>query len=167
MPYTVKTEGMEELNQILKSLDERAGGMAAKGLYEGAGMMADTLEAQAKAIQTAPFKWASKSRGETRLPSPEEKQVVLSAGGAGIAKFNRNGSEVDTSVGYNQSGYAVMRGKIVPIPKIANAINSGTSFMQKQPFVRKAKTSGGKKAMAAVVESIKKQVEEITGGNSK
>ena len=167
MPYTIKTDGMEELNQILKSLDEQAGDIAAKGLYQGAGMMADTLEAQAKAIRTAPFKWASKSRGATRLLSPEEKAVVLAADGVGIAKFNKNGSEVDTSVGYSNSGYAVMLGKVVPIPKIANAINSGTSFLQKQPFIRKAKNSGGKKAMEAVVKSIKESVEEITGGKNK
>ena len=166
MPYTMSTDGLEEVDQILKDLEERAGGVAAKGLYEGAGIMAEAIETEAKAVKTAPFKWASASRGQTRLPSPEEKAVILAADGCGIAKFDKNGSEVNTSVGYNQSGYAEMLGRVVPIPKIANAVNSGTSFMKKQPFVRKASRNGGKRAVKAIVESIQKSFNDIMEGKS-
>ena len=167
MPFELSTDGFDELNNILDKLGKDTEGIAAKGLYEGAGIMADTIEAQAKAIRTEPFQWASRSRGQTRLPSPEEKEVVLQAGSAGIARFDKNGSEVNTSVGYNQSGYAIMLGKVVPIPKIANAINSGTSFMKKQPFIRKARNSGKQKAIEAILKSVKESVEEITGGKNK
>jgi len=79
--------------------------------------------------------------------------------GAGIAKFNKNGTEVDTSVGYRASGYADLNGKTKPIPLIVNSINSGTSFMKKQPFIRKAANSGGKKAMAAMESVIEAEFE--------
>lgn len=166
MPYTMSTDGLEEVSQILNDLEERAGGVAAKGLYEGAGVMAQSLDSEAKAVATAPFKWASASRGEMRLPSPEEKAVILTDGSFGIAKFDKSGSEVKTSVGYGQSGYTEMIGKVVPIPKIANAINSGTSFMRKQPFVRKAARKGGKKAVDAIVKSIQKSFNDIMEGKS-
>ena len=81
---------------------------------------------------------------------------------AGIAKFDKNGTEVNTSVGFRNAGYAELAGKTVPVPKIVNAINSGTSFMPKQPFVRQAAKTGAAKAMQAMRESIEKDFEEIT-----
>ena len=43
---------------------------------------------------------------------------------------------------------------------IANAINSGTSFMKKQPFIRKAMQQSKSKANEAIQDTIKKLVEE-------
>lgn len=45
---------------------------------------------------------------------------------------------------------------MVPIPAIVNAINSGTSFMRKQPFVRKAAGTASNK----VLEEMRKSIEE-------
>ena len=74
--------------------------------------------------------------------------------GAGVAKFDQNGTESQTSVGLSNSGYAELKGKRVAVAKIANAINSGTSFMRKQPFVRSARTKGGKKATETIISVI-------------
>jgi len=163
MSYTVKTEGMEELERVLYALGEKAENIASGALYEGAGIMADEMKKDAESIRTAPFQYAAE--GKTRLPSPQEKAVVTGAGKLGIAKFRKEDGEVNTSVGYGRSGYAEMAGKIVPIPLIANSINSGTSFMQRQPFVRKAKNRGGKRAMEAIKETIEKKVEELIKEN--
>ena len=161
MPYELKVAGMEEISETLSKLEQQAPAVAAKALYEGAGIMADAIRGGAASIKTAKFKWASRSRGETRLPSPEEKEIVQNAA-AGIAKFDKNGTEVQTSVGFQNAGYAELEGKIVPVPVIVNSINSGTSFMQKQPFVRKAANSGSQKAMAAMKEVIEAEFEAIT-----
>ena len=161
MAYELKVDGMAEISEILEKLEDNAPGIAAKALYEGAGVMADEINKGAEMIQTAPFKWASRSRNETRLPSPEEKEIVQNAA-AGIAKFNKNGTEVDTSVGFRNAGYAQLKNKTVPIPQIVNAINSGTSFMVKQPFVRKAAKAGGTKAMQAMRSSIEKDFNAMT-----
>ena len=160
MGYELKVDGMAEISETLSKLEERAPAVAAKALYEGAGIMADEVKKSADSIQTAPFKWASSS-GETRLPSPEEKEIVQKAA-AGIAKFDKNGTEVQTSVGFRNAGYAQLKGKTVPIPKIVNAINSGTSFMKKQPFVRKAATAGGQRAIAAMKEVIETEFDAMT-----
>lgn len=160
MPYQMKAGGLAEISETLSRMEQGAPQAAAKALYKGAGIMAEEVKKGAEEIQTAPFKYAGSN--ETRLPSPEEKAVVLAAKSVGIAKFRRNGTEVDTSVGYAKSGYARMIGKLVPIPKIANAINSGTSFMKKQPFFRKAKNAGGKKAIQAMKESIEQDFAAMT-----
>ena len=159
MPYQMKVDGMAEISETLSKLEEKAPGVAARALYKGAGIMAKEMKASAEQIRTAPFKYAR--NGDSRLPSPEEKAIILAAG-AGIAKFDKSGSEVDTSVGYKASGYANLKGKQKPIPQIANAINSGTSFMEKQPFVRKAARSGGSKAMQAMKDSIEQDFEALT-----
>lgn len=158
MAYTMKTEGMDQISEMLGKLEERAPGIAARGLYDGAGVMMDAISRSAAGIRTAPFKWAGTD--ETRLPSPEEKEIVEKAA-AGIAKFNKEGTEVDTSVGYQNAGYAELKGKTVPIPKVVNAINSGTSFMKKQPFIRKAAAGATQKAMDAIKSRIEKDLDEI------
>lgn len=161
MPYTIKSDGIAEISRMLSKMEGAAEGIAKQALYEGAGIVADKITMNAKAIRTAPFHWASTRRGETRLPSPEEKDIVTEAA-IGIAKFEGNGTEVNTSVGLQNSGYATLKGKTVPVPKIANAINSGTSFMNKQPFVRKAATSGGKQAVAAMTKYVENAFEAMT-----
>ena len=160
MRYELNVDGMAEISDLLSRMEEGAPGVAAQALYEGAGVMAEEVRKSADGIKTAPFKWASKRRNEMRLPSPEEKAIVQSAG-VGIAKFDKNGTEVDTSVGYRNAGYAQLKGKTVPIPKIVNAINSGTSFMNRQPFVRKASHSGGQRAMNEMKATIEEAFEKM------
>ena len=192
MPYEMKVDGMAEVSEMLAQLEERAPAAAAKALYTGAGIMAQEILKEMGKVKTAPFEYAK--NGEKRLPSPEEKEALMQAG-VGVAKFSGDGTEIDTSVGFNQSGYVrvnfrhmnanartnyklangknvgAMKAKLLkmnksgdqkPIGVIANSINSGTSFMQKQPFVRKAASSGGKKAMAAMKEAIEKEIEAMT-----
>lgn len=192
MAYVMKADGLDEVAAILNALEGSAQPVASMSLYEGAGAMAETVRGEVKNIRTAPFKYAS--GGETRLPSPEEKAMLEAADGMGIAKFDKNGSEVGTSVGYQNSGYVSVpwnhartgvrtnyhidasgrardstyeyRGvKAKPIPVIANAINSGTSFMKKQPFFRRAVQRGTPKAEEAIVRTAEALMEAIISSN--
>ena len=157
MAMTVKVDGMETISMMLKDLGDKAEGIASRGLYEGAGIMADEIRKEAGSIKTGP----GASRESARYATPEEKAAVLAAG-AGIAKFDKTGTEVNTSVGYKSAGYAVIKGKTKPVPLIVNAINSGTSFMHKQPFVRQAARSGGAKAMSVMTAFIEDAFGKIT-----
>ena len=157
MPYTMKSEGFEQISKMLNSLGENAQKVASKGLYDGAGVMAAEIKEGAGKINTAPFHYAV---FVTREPSPEEKEIVQK--GMGIAKFKKNGADVNTSVGYGNAGYATLAGKQKPIPLIANAINSGTSFMKKQPFFRRAVVQGTAKAEEAIVAKIEAEIDALT-----
>lgn len=202
MPMTMNTTGMEYFSDLISALGDKAEFVATQALYEGAGIMADEVNKAAKEIKTAPFKWARE--GEKRLPSPEEKAMVVANGAMGIASFDIDGSEVKTSVGYNGAGYAKVpwnhmrsnvrtnykladfKGRSVnasstlkyfrlagggnlgkgaqnmkPIGVIANSINSGTSFMEKQPFFRRAVTRGTKKAKAAIIQAAEQMFDYI------
>ena len=139
MGYTMKTEGLDDLNKMLSQLGEQAGKVAAVGLYDGAGVMAKEIGNQARRIRASKFHYGV---FVTRDPSHEEKAAVVNAG-AGVAKFDKNGGEVK------------------PVPLIANAINSGTSFMKKQPFFRRAVSNGTQKAADAIVKTAEAKIEEI------
>jgi len=155
MAMTAKIEGMEDISEMLTALEEEAQKAAAAGLYDGAGVMADELEKGVESIKTAPFKYTKFGQ---RLPSPEEKEAIK--GAIGVAKFDRNGTEVNTSVGFGNAGYADVAGKQKAVAQVANAINSGTSFMTKQPFFRRGASAGAKAAEAAIIKTIEQRLDE-------
>ena len=157
MADELKVDGMTEISELLSTLEEAAPAIAAEALYEGAGTMSAAINSAAESIKTGP----GSTREEARYATPEEKAAVLAAG-AGIAKFDKTGTEVNTSVGYKSAGYAVIKGKTKPVPLIVNSINSGTSFMHKQPFVRQAARSGGAKAMSVMTAFIEDAFGKIT-----
>ena len=157
MAYTLKVDGMKEISDALTQMEDKAPAIAAQALYEGAAIVADAVNKGAASIRTEPFTY----KKEMRLPSPEEKEIVQKAE-AGIAKFHNTGAEVDTSIGFRNAGYAELNGKTVPIPLIVNSINSGTSFMQKQPFIRKAGAQSAPKALQVMKKKIEEAFEAIT-----
>ena len=158
MPFSIQVEGMNELIRSMEKLPEKAAKVAAEALYEGAGIVADKVSGAVNGIATEPFKYAQ--GGRMRKPSPEEKALVAGAK-HGVAKFRKNGVSVQTSVGLQNAGYGTINGKTKPIPQIANAINSGTSFMQKQPFMRKAFSQSKGPAQAAIEGAIHARESEL------
>lgn len=209
--FTFKVEGMEELFSKMKKAKEKSLGIAAQGLYEGAGIVADAVSKEVRGISTAPFKYAK--GGEKRKPSPEEKAAIEGAA-HGVAKFRKKLERVDTSVGFNHAGYADVSFKHMsssartnykavpfkghesmssstlkwirkqggskrygisadigkgaqnqkPVGVIANSINSGTSFMEKQPFMRRAFSKSKAAAIAAIEAGIKARIDELDIG---
>ena len=158
MAMTMQVEGIEELSRKLNTLGDKAEEVASRALYAGAGVMADAYSQAAGSIRAAPFRYVF--NGQKRDPSPEEKAAVQ--GKTGIAKFSKNGSEVNTSVGVGARGYVNIGGKQKAALMIANSINSGTSFMNKQPVFRRAATQGAGPASAAIAEAADRLIDEIT-----
>ena len=184
--WGVHVEGMEQLYQAMDKLPEKAQKIASEALYEGAGVVADAVSKAISGISTEKFKYA---KGGKRKPSPEEKAILMNAR-HGVAKFRKTGVNVQTSVGFDNSGYAAItwnhaktgasrtkykagkNGRMVhasqgsgqsmkPVPLIANAINSGTSFMQKQPFLRKAFSQSKSAANAAIEAGLESRLNEL------
>lgn len=160
MPFTMDVSGMDELEKRLSKLEtEKAQGIAAVALYEGARVTADAVGQAVQGIATKRFKYPAPP-GKQRMPSPEEKALLENAR-KGVAKFRKTPMNVNTSVGFQNSGYGELNGKRVPIPMIANAINSGTSFMKKQPFFRRATSKNGA-AEAAIENKLREEIEKLS-----
>ena len=158
MALTISTEGLDELSAMLAKLGDKAQGVASGALFDGAGVVADAMKAAVDSIGTAPFQYAPP--GQHRLPSPEEKAALV--GKTGIAHFRKNGSDVDTLVGVTgNAGYAMVGGKKKAVRMIARSINSGTSFMVKQPVFRRAASASTGAAKAAIVSKAEKMFEDI------
>ena len=158
MPFSIQWDGADELLRKMDKLPEKAAKIAAEALYEGAGVMADAVSHAVQGIATEEFRYAA--GGRTRLPSPEEMAIVANAK-HGISKFRNDGTKIQTSIGYQNAGYATLKGKTKPIPLIVNSIEHGTSFMKKQPFMRKAISQNQAAAIAAVEAGIKKREDEL------
>ena len=157
MGFTMKISGMEELIAKMGNLPDKGKGIAAQALYEGAAVVADSVSRAVQGIQTEEFRY---TKFGTRLPSPEEK-AILSSARKGVAKFRKKGNSINTSVGMQNSGYGNLEGKTKPVPVIANAINSGTSFMKPQPFFRKAVETGQRTAGEVIEQGIESRLDEL------
>ena len=161
MGMTISTEGIGELGAMLAKLGAEADKVAAYSLFEGAGVVADAYKSATGSIATEPFRYAPP--GKTRLPSPEEKAAVM--GKSGIANFIQSGDDVNTIVGISgAAGYVNVAGKAKAVRLIARAINSGTSFMKKQPVFRKAASGSAGAAKARIVQKAEEMFNEIIGG---
>ena len=187
MAWGINMTGMNELIQSLDKLPKEGARIASEALYEGAGVVADSVSRAGNSIRTQPFKYAK--GGAKRLPSPEEKALVVNAR-HGVARFRKTGVNVQTKVGYQQLGYGAItwnhaktlnsrtkykqgaNGRMVhasrgtgqsmkPIPLIINSINSGTSFMVRQPFMNKAISQSNAPAKAAMENGIKSRLDEL------
>lgn len=158
---TMETVGLDQLGRMLAQLGDKAQEIASGALYDGAGIVANAMNAAVQSIQTEPFKYAAD--GKMRLASPQEKAALERK--IGIAKFRKSGSEVDTMIGISgKSGYTQIAGKKKAVRVIARSINSGTSFMKKQPVFRKAKTQSQGPAKEAIVAKAEKMINEIING---
>ena len=159
MAYKISTSGMDDLLGKLQKAGDAAHDIAAAGLYEGAGVMADAVSQAVRSIATEPFRYAA--GGRRRLPSPEEK-AVLEVAEKGVAHFRDDGGSVNTSVGLNAAGYGTVAGRTKPVGLIANSINSGTSFMSKQPFYRRAQSQSKGQALGKMETKLREEIDKLS-----
>lgn len=158
MAWDMHTEGLEELSAMLDRLGNKAQDVAVGSLFDGAAVVADAFASAVSSIKTEPFT----HKKPHRLPSPEEKAAL--AGKTGIAHFNKNGSEVDTIVGFTKdAGYVQLGERKTAVREIARSINSGTSFMSKQPVFRRAGNAAKSAAERAMVTKGERMLQEIIG----
>ena len=158
MPFYMEVTGLNELVAAMQKLPDKGADVAALALYDGAKVVADSISSAVHGIATEEFHY---TKFGTRLPSPEEKAILLGAR-KGVAKFKKTTANVNTSVGMQNSGYGTLKGKTKPIPLIANAINSGTSFMKPQPFFRQAVEKSAAAAASVIEGGIESRLDMLS-----
>ena len=160
----MQTKGLDAEIQAMSKLAEKAGEIAGQALYKAAGIMADEYRRAVEGMPTEPNRYVAPG-DPPRHATTAEKNAI--AGAIGIARYRRTDDDVNTSIGVGTAGYATNlktkkypNGK--PIPLIANGINSGSSFIIKYPFARKAEAAGKAKALAALEQEANKLIDEVT-----
>lgn len=124
-------------------------GIAKMCVYDGAGIVADAVR---RNIEGLPVRDPKEHKRRPRGATPDEKAAL--AAGFGIAKMEQAGDSVNTTLGFD--GYD---GKPTPkypkghaISMIARTIESGSSWLNKTPFLKPAFNSSkaaAEQAMAA------------------
>ena len=157
MAGTQQTTGLDELMAMLRKLDEDTTKVAKRALYIGAGVMADAYTNAVQSIRVGARRYHKEHGG--RLPTQAEKDSLK----IGIAKFREDGGgdEVNTIVGV-PNGYTTVDGRQKATKMIARSINTGTSFMKKQPVFRKARSQSTRAAQEAIVAEAERLIDEIT-----
>lgn len=151
------TTGLDEVMAMLRKLDEDTTAIAKRALYVGAGVMADAYTNAVQSIKTAP-RTSGEDRTKARYPTPAEKEALR----INIAKFREDGGdEVNTIIGV-PNGYTNVDGVQKATKLIARSINTGTSFMHKQPVFRKARSQSTRAAKEALVAEAERLIDQIT-----
>lgn len=135
-------EGCDEFIEQINTIGKEIRNIEKKGLYQGAGAVADALRAAAGSL---PF----------RASTVQQIQNAI-----GIAHFDETGDgTITTALSFN--GYFAESG--FPIPFFVREIEHGLAGQRKVPFVRRTASSAGKKAQALIGQSIQEDLAILCG----
>lgn len=148
---SLKVTGLEDIVNVTAELRDSYRGMVKQGLYEGAKILADTLHDETGNIKTY------------NVPYFEQEVKELQAS-MGISRMKENNGTIEVNIGF--TGYNSIKTKKHPNGQpnilVARSINSGASYMKKQPFVKTALKKSKDKAVNKTVKTIEKRIDEIT-----
>lgn len=151
--------GIDQYIQQLTNLEFQSPNIAGKAVYEGAKIVADAIKAE---IESLPVERPTKHSADEMTNAVTQSQKDGLRDGFGIAKMQQDGSFYNVKAGFH--GYNGTRtGQYPggqPNAMIARAVEGGTSFRRKNPFVsravRKSRAAAEKKMAQVVDEETKK-----------
>ncbi len=151
------TEEIDNYIQTLERLGANVEGISKMSIYEGAKILADQVKRNAEALPTDE-EWGTEQR-KKKGPTTEEKEQIVQ--GIGITTMKKEGEHINAKVGYSDAGYNE-KGKAIQM--IARSVNSGTSFMKRNPFFANAVRQAKERAQEKMVETAEKEYEKIING---
>lgn len=159
----VEVKGIDEyistLNRVSKNTEE----VLNKALYEGAGVMANEIKNNIEALPavTEDYNLNAYKKGEKSKLSIKQKKGLLNS--LGIAPFDVKNGVIDTHIGFD--GYNDIKTKKYPKGQpnqlIARIVESGSSYMNKTPFIRKAVKNGKAKTEEAMAKVIDDEINRL------
>lgn len=151
----VQQSGINEAIRQLEAVSDITP-FAKMAIYDGAGIVAETMQSQVTSLKTS----KNFAKGDKkRYALPEDVKALKEH--LGIAKMKSDLDKINTKVGFE--GYFKGRTKVdVAIQKVANSINSGTSFMYAQPFIKRTIKGSEAQCVDAMSSSIDKSLAKIT-----
>lgn len=151
-----KFEGLDEYLRRLEKLQGSSREAIGRAIYDGAGIVAREV---ADEIKKLPVNNQHQSNGVTSV----QKAGLIE--GFGISHIQDDNSYRNVKLGFD--GYNKQRTKNFPKGQpnalIARAINSGTSFRRKNPFVDRATRRAKSKCEAAMRAVIDNAINQIMG----
>ena len=149
-------EGVDGYIAQLQKLYDDTDEIIGAAIYQGAAVVMKSVVASIGSIQTDNHFGTS----ENPCIGPSTYQVVGLLKSVGIAKMRKDGTFWNVKIGFD--GYNGMKTKRWPQGQpnamVARSVESGTSFMQKQPFMRRAENSSRVRCEQTMDKEIDKQV---------
>ena len=151
--------GIDDYIAQLGNLEFMTPTVIGRAVYEGAKIVADQVHAN---IEALPVSSKSGSQGR-RNPTQVEKEGLLE--GLGVARMQDDGGYFNVKIGmdgYNADATdKYPKGK--PNAMVARSIESGSTFMRRNPFISNAVRQTKAAAEEAMREEVDKQISQIMG----
>ena len=143
---TIQFRGLDEWLHELRQATDHSTGICKMAVWEGGKVVGDAIKA---ALDDIPVEDHFVNKDKMRKGIREEEKAAIKAA-FGLSKM-RTGASITTKAGFN------------PGTKIA-AVESGTSFQQKHPVVRKAANRARGEAEAAMAAKFNEEIMKIYMG---
>ena len=157
----MKIEGFESIDKLIakfEKIDDQTDKICHEALYEGAGIIADSIKARIEALpiqekEDGSAPWGTPEKPLTGITTAQKSGLI---NGFGVAKHRNEGGAFTTSVGFsgvNSDGR--------PNAGVARSVESGSSFRRKNPFFRTGVNAAKARAEKAMKDKILNKMKEI------
>jgi len=156
-------EGVDKLVAQYEKLEKNSKEVIGSAIYEGTAVVMKSIKSAIDGIQTDDSHEFGTSENPKRGPTSIQKAGLWHS--VGIAKMRNDNGFWNTKIGFD--GYNYVKTKRWPQGQpnamVARSIESGTSWMQKQPFMRKAEQSARSQCEKVMSEVVDKEIQKIMG----
>ena len=157
-------EGVDDLIAEYSKLYDNTEKMIGKAIYQGAGVVFKSIQQAVDGINTDDSHEFGTSDNPKSGPTSIQKQGLIHS--LGIAKMRNDGGFRNVKIGFDGYNYVKTKTwpKGQPNAMVARSIESGTSWMSKQPFMRKAENSSKRRCEQVMADTIDKELTKIVKG---
>ena len=155
--------GLSDYELMISKLSKDVDDIAGKAIYAGAGIVADAIKENIKALPIV------RGYGTEKDPLPGGVTAPQKAGlidGMGISPMQDDGGYLNVKIGFD--GYNATKTDKYPQGQpnqlVARGVESGTSWKQKKPFIRPAINASKSRAEAEMARILDQEIEKITKG---
>ena len=155
--------GLNDYELMISKLSKGVDDIAGKAIYAGAGIVADAIKENIKALPIV------RGYGTTENPLPGGVTAPQKAGlidGMGISPMQNDAGYLNVKIGFD--GYHATKTEKYPQGQphqlVARGVESGTSWKQKKPFIRPAINASKSRAEAEMARILDQEIEKITKG---
>lgn len=156
----MSTKGLDDAIAMLSKVGAKSEDIVKRGLYEGAGVVADAVKSNIDGIPI------SETWGTPRVPKrgPSSDEWLALRDGLGISPMETSGGTTNVSIGFDGYSDDVTKNypKGKPVAMIARSVERGTSFMYAHQFIKPAVTSSKSQAIAKMDQTIKEEIQKLT-----
>lgn len=156
-------KGLEEYARYLQKIQKNTPEILGKGVYEMAGVVADQVKSNIEALPAVNDLYNIRAYREGKKSKLSKKQKQGLINGFGISTMEKDNGYLNVKLGFDGYNDVITKKypKGQPNVLVARSIESGTSYMDKTPFMRPAVSAAEKKAIEKCKITIDKEIAKI------